>query len=133
MVANSTNYTTNENGGTRTKTVINTVWNQAKCIKAEPIASWSNVSGTLIWGYLISVFFWSINIIFGNNGGTLHMVYWRSTQAIAILPFLIIIFVIIATKSYGTRADVFNSWYGGDIIITPTSYSVTRDIAWVSD
>ena len=132
MVASSTNYTTNENGGTRTKTVINTVWNQAKCIKAEPIASWSNVSGTLIWGYLISVFFWSINIIFGNNGGTLHMVYWRLTQAIAILPLLIIIFVIIATQSYGTRADVFNSWYGGDLTIIGSTYSIMRQTNWVS-
>jgi len=61
------------------------------------------------------------------------MICWRSTQAVAILPVLVIIFLYIATKSYGTRRDVYLSWYGGDIEITPDYYRVVRDTDWVSD
>jgi hypothetical protein len=134
MVASSPYYTVTETAGTANKTVVNTIWNQASCRKANPIPSWSNVSNTLIVGYTISVLLWSLNIIFGNNGGTIHMVYWRSTQAIAILPLLILIFVTIASLSYGTRTDVFNSWFGGNLSITGSTYTVTSKTAgWVSD
>ena len=133
MFGGSEKYQVNESSGTRTKTVVNTVWNQATCLKAKPIPSWSNVSGTLIWGYLISVLFWGVNIIFGNNGGVLHMIYWRMTQAIAILPPLILILVIIASLSYGKRSDVYNSWYGGDLTIIGSTYSIMRPTNWVSD
>ena len=134
MVAGSPYFTVTETAGTSLKTVVNTVWNQASCRKANPIPSWSNVSNTLIVGYAISVLFWTLNIIFGNNGGTMHMVYWRSTQAIAILPLLTLIFVIVASLSYGTRADVFKSWYGGNLSITGSAYSVTsKPAGWVSD
>jgi len=77
--------------------VVNTVWDEASCLKAEPIRSWSRVSGTLLWGYFISILLFVVNVIFGNTGGLVHMIFWRSTQAVAILPVLVIIFLVIAT------------------------------------
>jgi len=61
------------------------------------------------------------------------MIYWRMTQAIAILPPLILILVIIASLSYGKRSDVYNSWYGGDFTIIGSTYSIMRPTNWVSD
>ena len=61
------------------------------------------------------------------------MIYWRMTQAIAILPPLILILVIIASLSYGKRSDVYNSWYGGDLTIIGSTYSIMRPTNWVSD
>jgi hypothetical protein len=88
----------------------------------------------LIVGYSIGVLVWTLNIILGNNGGTIHMVYWRMTQAIAILPLFLLIFVTIASLSYGTRTDAYNSWYGGNLSITGSTYTVTSKTAgWVSD
>ena len=62
------------------------------------------------------------------------MVYWRMTQAIAILPLLLLIFITIASLSYGTRTDVYNSWYGGNLSINGSAYSVTsKPAGWVTD
>jgi hypothetical protein len=67
-------------------------------------------------------------------GGKVHYVYWRMTQAIAILPLLLLIFIPIAALSYGTRTDVYTSWYGGNLSITGSTYSVTsKPNGWISD
>lgn len=67
-------------------------------------------------------------------GGKVHMIYWRMTQAIAILPLLLLIFIPIAALSYGTRTDVYNSWYGGNLSISGSVYSVTtKPAGWTSD
>jgi hypothetical protein len=32
--------------------------------------------------------FWLANLIIGNNGGLLHMIWWRFTQGAVIFPIL---------------------------------------------
>ena len=52
------------------------------------------------------------------------------TQVIAVLPPLLFIFITIASLSYGTRTEVYNSWYGGSLSIIGSSYTVTSKASW---
>jgi hypothetical protein len=55
---------------------------------------------------------WILNTIIGNNGGMLHMIFWRASQATALLALLELVFEIMAMISYGTKSNVSNSWFG---------------------
>jgi len=45
---------------------------------------------------------WILNTIIGNNGGMLHMIFFRASQASALLVLLELVFEIMAMTSYGT-------------------------------
>ena len=55
---------------------------------------------------------WILNTVIGNNGGMLHMIFWRFSQASALLVLLELAFEVMAMTSYGTRVQAFNSWFG---------------------
>jgi hypothetical protein len=55
---------------------------------------------------------WILNTIIGNNGGMLHMIFWRASQATALLALLELVFEVMAMTSYGTQSNVYNSWFG---------------------
>ena len=65
----------------------------------------------LIGDGLVSLI-WLLNTVIGNNGGMLHMIFLRTAQASALLVLLEIVFEVMAMTSYGTRVQVFNSWFG---------------------
>jgi ABC-type dipeptide/oligopeptide/nickel transport system permease subunit len=114
--------------------VVNTVWNRNSCRGAAPIKNWSDVSLILIIGYSIDVFFFTLNLIIGNNGGTIHLICLRITQAFFIVPVILLAYIAISSQSYGTRKDAYFSWYGGYLSISGITYSVTSPpTGWVSD
>ena len=47
---------------------------------------------------------WLLNTILGNNGGMMHMIFFRIFQASALLALLNLVFEIMAMTSYGTKA-----------------------------
>ena len=60
------------------------------------------------------------------------MIYLRVTQAFVIVPVMNLVFIAIASESYGTKKDTFFSWFG--VNITGGSYNVTSPpVGWVSD
>ena len=88
----------------------------------------------LILGYSIDVFFFTLNLIIGNNGGTIHLISLRIKQAFFIVPVILLAYIAISSQSYGTRKDAYFSWYGGNLSISGSTYSVTSPpAAWVSD
>jgi hypothetical protein len=58
---------------------------------------------------------WILNTLKGNNGGFLHLIFWRASQASALLAFLELVFELMATLSYGAKINVWNSWLSMDV------------------
>lgn len=50
------------------------------------------------------VFVWLLNTIIGNNGGVIHLIFFRIFQASFLLALLTLVFEIMAMTSYGTKA-----------------------------
>lgn len=47
--------------------------------------------------------FWLLNLIFGDNGGIFHLIWWRITQATLVLYLIELVLMINANNSYGTK------------------------------
>jgi hypothetical protein len=58
----------------------------------------------MIIGDGLVFFVWLLNTILGNNGGLMHMIFFRLFQASALLALLTLVFEILAMTSYGTKA-----------------------------
>jgi hypothetical protein len=58
--------------------------------------------------------FWLANLILGNNGKLLHMIWWRFTQGAAIFPIAGMAILYWVESSYGFAVPVANSWCGND-------------------
>jgi hypothetical protein len=74
--------------GTSAKTVVTGVWNQTRCLEAHPIYWWNITSWTMMIGYFLIFAFWLTNLIVGNNGGIIHLIFlWvsRFTSVLAVL------------------------------------------------
>jgi len=113
---------------------VNTVWNQSNCLRASPLKEWSRVGFTFTIGYTIAIIMWIIDMIWDNKGGSIHYLFWRTTQLLPILPALGLIFIFLANRSYGTRPQVYNTWFGGDLKINGGVYSTTPKAAnWSHD
>jgi len=85
-------------------------------------------------GYSIAVLMWVIDMIWDNKGGSIHFIFWWTTQLLPILPALLLIFIPLANRSYGTRTQVFNSWFGGDLQTSDGGYSTAPAPAgWTHD
>lgn len=52
-------------------------------------------------GYGLAIIMWVINFVGGNNGNTIHMIFWRFTQATALLSLLQLTLAFLAWNSYG--------------------------------
>ena len=77
-------------------------WTLDKCRSAAPISQWSTLAYTMMIGNGLMSLIWILNTIIGNNGGMLHMIFWRASQASALLVLLELVFAIMAMTSYGT-------------------------------
>jgi len=98
--------------GTAAFTVVNATWTNSTCLKAAPVSQWSTVAWTALIGNGLMSLVWILNTIIGNNGGMLHMIFWRASQASALLALLELVFEFMAMTSYGTQSNVTNSWFG---------------------
>ena len=65
--------------------------------------------------------FWLANLILGNNGKLLHMIWWRFTQGAAIFPIIGMYIIYWVEGSYGFAVPVNNSWCGNDTCSGGTS------------
>ena len=52
-------------------------WTLSDCQKAAPVSQWSNVAYTMLIGDGLVFFVWLLNTILGNNGGLMHMIFFR--------------------------------------------------------
>lgn len=66
------------------------------------------ISSGAIW------LFWLANLVLGNNGNLVHMIWWRFTQGAAIFPLVGGYIVYWVESSYGVASQVMNSWCGND-------------------
>jgi hypothetical protein len=57
----------------------------------------------MIIGDGLVFFVWLLNTILGNNGGFVHMLFFRIFQASALLALLTLVFEVLAITSYGTK------------------------------
>ena len=104
--------TTSLTTGTATVTQVNNTWTNSTCLKAAPVSQWSTLAYTMLIGDGLVSLIWLLNTIIGNNGGMLHMIFWRTSQASALLALLVVAFEVIAMMSYGAKTAVLNSWFG---------------------
>jgi len=81
---------------------VNVTWTNSTCLKAAPISQWSTVAWTALIGNGLMTLLWILNTVIGNNGGMLHMIWWRASQASALLALLELVFEFMAITSYGT-------------------------------
>lgn len=58
---------------------------------------------TMMFGNGFVTLIWLLNLIFGNNGGIMHMVWWRVTQAVLGLFIIELALMNWAKESYGTK------------------------------
>ena len=52
-------------------------WTLSACQKAAPVSQWSTVAYTMLIGDGLVFFVWLLNTILGNNGGLMHMIFFR--------------------------------------------------------
>jgi hypothetical protein len=52
-------------------------WNLSDCRKAAPVSQWNTVAYTMIIGDGLVFLVWLLNTILGNNGGLMHMIFFR--------------------------------------------------------
>ncbi len=76
---------------------------------------WSTLAYTMMIGDGLISLIWILNTVIGNNGGMLHMIFWRTAQASALLALLELVFELMAMTSYGTKVNVWNSWLSMDV------------------
>lgn len=79
-------------------------WALSDCRKAAPVSQWNTVALTLLIGDGLVSFVWLLNTILGNDGGMMHMIFFRIFQASALVAILALVFEVMAITSYGTKA-----------------------------
>jgi|DEB19_MinimDraft_2_1074335.scaffolds.fasta_scaffold14147_2 hypothetical protein len=52
-------------------------WNLSDCRKAAPVSQWDTVAYTMLIGDGLVFLVWLLNTILGNNGGLMHMIFFR--------------------------------------------------------
>jgi hypothetical protein len=52
-------------------------WTLSDCQKAAPVSQWSTVAYTMLIGDGLVFLVWLLNTILGNNGGLMHMIFFR--------------------------------------------------------
>jgi hypothetical protein len=52
-------------------------WTLSDCRKAAPVSQWSTVAYTMLIGDGLVFLVWLLNTILGNNGGLMHMIFFR--------------------------------------------------------
>jgi len=52
-------------------------WTLSDCQKAAPVSQWSEVAYTMLIGDGLVFLVWLLNTILGNNGGLMHMIFFR--------------------------------------------------------
>jgi hypothetical protein len=52
-------------------------WNLSDCRKAAPVSQWNTVAYTMLIGDGLVFLVWLLNTILGNNGGLVHMIFFR--------------------------------------------------------
>ena len=62
---------------TNNATVNTRGWTLSACQKAAPVSQWSTVAYTMLIGDGLVFFVWLLNTILGNNGGLMHMIFFR--------------------------------------------------------
>lgn len=83
-------------------------------------------------GYGTMVLLWTINTIIGNNGKKIHYIFNRSAYGIWGLATIDMIVAIFTYASYGNRTNVYNSWYGGDLLLFGSVYGIAGPSSFTS-
>jgi hypothetical protein len=109
--------------GTAKKYEVNkdTNWTKDRCLAAAPVKQWTDSAYVWIFIYGFSLLTWSLNTLFDNRGGWIHMLFWRNTQVWTVMPIITAIMTIVATSSYGSQKQVFVSWSGSETFADVTS------------
>jgi hypothetical protein len=99
-------------GASASVTAVNTTWNRYKCNRASPFVRWNAVASYIFSTYVGNLVLWIVNFIWGNNGGYFHTTAIWDTRFMAFTALFLIVGPIIATLGYGTRDQVYTSWFG---------------------
>jgi len=61
----------------------------------------------MLASYALSTVMWAANFALGNNGNTVHRMFYRFSQAFALVPFLNLVSIYRIKSSY-----LINEWFG---------------------
>ena len=78
---------------------------------------------------------WMLYFVYGHDGGTIHMIWWKFSQVSALGVLLTLILTIVAQQSYGTRDEVSNSWFGTTLTVNNGVATLGTNTlsGWISD
>jgi hypothetical protein len=82
-------------------------------MNAAPVSMWTKNSYYLMIINGLTFLAWTLNAIFGrNDGSSIHNFWLRTSEVATAAPILFFILPLVASGSYGTRAEVYTSWSG---------------------
>ena len=87
-----------------------TGWSNSKCLSVFPITNWTTESWLLMIVSAVGWLLWAFNVIFGNDGRTLHMIQLRWTEIYLIFPIVYIWLAQIISNGSKPAAIVQLSW-----------------------
>lgn len=81
-------------------------FDQDWAVETKEVTAWKDAGSFMLQSYAVATLLWGANFFIGNNGSTLHRVFYRFTQAFQLVPFLNLIKIYQIKSSY-----LINDWF----------------------
>ncbi len=82
------------------------VFDQTWAINAKEPTAWAHAGYFMLATYSVSTLLWVLNFVLGGNGGTVHRIFYRFSQAFAVVPFANLVYIYRIKQAY-----LINNWF----------------------